>query len=281
MTAMPLWIDDYLERLGWAGPTLSGDTARGDDARAVLAALVVHHTGAIPFENINSFLHQPVDVSPDAVVEKLVHQQRGGYCFEQNILFKMVLEALGYRVDGLLARVLWVNPDPTTQNRTHMALKVTLDDTPTPVIVDVGFGGNVLTGVLDLVSEVAQTTPNGAFKLVERADGWLQMVEIGDVWRPTYLFTLEPHFQTDFELASWWVSTNPQSPFRSMLAAARALPDKRVALRNRQLSIHHADGTSTVEELSPAAAIACLSTHFGIKFAEQNALITRLEEIER
>ena len=281
MTAMPLWIDDYLERLGWRGPALSGDTARGDDARAILLALIGHHTATIPFENIDSFLHRPVDVSPDAVVEKLVHQRRGGYCFEQNTLFQMVLEALGYRVDALLARVLWVNPDPTTQNRTHMALKVTLDDATTPVIVDVGFGGNVLTGVLDLISDVEQATPNGPFKLVARDDGWLQMVKLGGEWRPTYLFTLEQQYPTDFDLANWWVSTSPQSHFREMLAAARALPGKRVVLRNRQLSIHHVDGNSTVEDLSPSAVVESLSTQFGINFADRKALITRLEDIER
>jgi N-hydroxyarylamine O-acetyltransferase len=39
------------------------------------------------------------------VSTKLIEARRGGYCFEQNALFAAVLEAIGFRVTRLAARV--------------------------------------------------------------------------------------------------------------------------------------------------------------------------------
>jgi N-hydroxyarylamine O-acetyltransferase len=46
-----------------------------------------------------------VSLVPEDLERKLVAQRRGGYCFEQNLLLKAALEALGAEVDLFLARV--------------------------------------------------------------------------------------------------------------------------------------------------------------------------------
>ena len=78
--------------------------------------------------------------------DKLARQRRGGHCFEQNGLFKLVLEALGFRVTGLGGRVLWNRTDSTVPARSHMVLK--LDVEGETFIADVGFGGLTLTAPL-------------------------------------------------------------------------------------------------------------------------------------
>jgi N-hydroxyarylamine O-acetyltransferase len=63
------------------------------------------HVGAIPFENLDILLGRPVVLEIDALQAKLVSGRRGGYCFEQNTLFRAALERIGFRVTALAARV--------------------------------------------------------------------------------------------------------------------------------------------------------------------------------
>ena len=73
----------------------------------------------------------PVPLDLAALQAKLVTGRRGGYCFEQNTLFKAVLEALGFSVTSLAARVLWMVPPGAPPNpRAHMVLKVGLPEAP-------------------------------------------------------------------------------------------------------------------------------------------------------
>ena len=183
----PSWLDHYLNRIGWDSSPVSPQSGKSPAARAILVEIVAKHAGSIAFENLDPFLHLPVNTSEADVIDKLVTRKRGGYCFEQNILLKSVLTALGFSVEPVMARVVWANPNPAENARSHMALKVELIENGdvAPVIVDVGFGGNVLTGVLDLISDVPQSTPHGFFRLVERDDGWMQSVQIAGEWRET------------------------------------------------------------------------------------------------
>ena len=58
----------------------------------------------ILFENLDPLVGIPVSLAPDALAHKLVDARRGGYCFEKNMLFTAALEALGVRVEPMLAR---------------------------------------------------------------------------------------------------------------------------------------------------------------------------------
>ena len=91
-----------------------------------------------------------------------------------------------------------------------------------PAIVDVGFGGNTLTGVLALVADVEQTTPHEPFRLLARDGEWRQQVRIGEEWRTTYCFDLHPQLPIDYEPINWWTATHPSSHFTKTLAAALA-----------------------------------------------------------
>ncbi len=71
----------------------------------------MERTPAIAFENLNSFLKQPVPLDLASLQQKLIHEKRGGYCFEQNLLLRAVLIALGFQVTAFTARVLWNLPD--------------------------------------------------------------------------------------------------------------------------------------------------------------------------
>jgi N-hydroxyarylamine O-acetyltransferase len=225
-------LDAYFERIAYSGPRLATlDT---------LAALHFRHTQTIPFENLNPFLKRPVRLDTSSIQKKLVQDGRGGYCFEQNLLFKHVLQELGFHVTGLAARVLWNAPEGVVTSRGHMLLRVELPDGPR--IADVGFGGLTLTGPIRLEADVEQTTPHELFRLVRFGDGFVMQAQIGSVWKALYQFEMHEQFLVDYEVTNWYLSNHPDSLFVTGLIAARPDPNRRYALRNNELAIHELDG---------------------------------------
>ncbi|CAN5386943.1 arylamine N-acetyltransferase [soil metagenome] len=258
----------YLARIGITGAVAPD--------RATLARIAAAHPAAIPFEGIDGLLGTPVDLDPRALVAKLVHGGRGGFCFEHNLLLRAMLEAIGFAVTSLGARVLWHNGPDVPSALTHMLLRVDLPEGP--VIVDAGFGGNTLTGVLDLIADREQPTPHEAFRLTRAGDYWVQWVAIGGEWRPTYRFTLEPQHRPDQELGSWYMSTSPAAHLVYGLTCARALPERRLALRNFDLAVHHRGGDTEQRRFADAAAVCdVVERDFGIRLADRGALLRRLE----
>jgi len=229
-TAMNL--DAYLERIAYAGdraPTL-----------ATLAALHVRHTGTIAFENLNPLLGWPVSLDPASLQQKMVRDGRGGYCFEHNILFKHALDALGFCVTGLAARVLWDAAENTVTARTHMLLRVDLDEQS--YIVDVGFGGITLTGPLRLEPDIEQATPHEPFRLLTADDEFIEQVNIRGNWVSLYRFSLQEQLLPDYEVINWYLSNHPDSRFVTGLLAALPAADRRYALRNNRFAVHHLNG---------------------------------------
>ena len=68
-------LDAYLARIGLRG-------------RPDMAELHRAHVTSIPFENLDPHRGMPVSLAPEDLERKLVHERRGGYCFEQNLLLK-------------------------------------------------------------------------------------------------------------------------------------------------------------------------------------------------
>ena len=261
-------LDRYLDRIGITGP-LTPD-------RGSLAKIVAAHPGAIPFENIDPLLGTPVLLDADALASKLLENGRGGFCFEQNLLLKAALEEVGFAVTGHTARVLWNAAPGATGGRTHMLLLVALPGGP--VMVDGGFGGNTPTGVLDLVDGEPQNTPHERFQLTRDGDAWVQAIELEGTWRPTYRFTVEPQYQADYEMGSHYMATSQRSHFVYGLTCARALPGKRLTLRNFDYAIHHVGGASERRRLENASAVCdVVEKDFGIRLPDRAALIARID----
>ena len=252
-------LDAYFRRVGYRGPrTATLETLR---------VLHAQHAAAISFENLNPLAGWPVKLDSASVEKKLVLDGRGGYCFEQNLLFSRVLRAIGFGVTDLAARVLWrARPDDPLNPRTHMLLFVDVEGEP--YIADVGFGRQSLTAPLRLVTDIEQETPHEPFRLL-RVEGAPQEYKlealVGKFWKALYRFDLQPQLGPDFDMANHYLCTNAASPFLSTLIAARALPDRRYGLANNFLSTHHHKGPSERRALKSIAEVRqVLSEVFGI-----------------
>src|SRR5262245_13865115 len=207
----------YLNRVGFSGvasPTLQ-----------TLQQLHLRHAQTIPFENLNPLLGWTVQLDPASLEQKLVHEGRGGYCYEQNLLFKHVLESIGFKVTGLAARVVWNSPPDAVLPRTHMLVRVDLEGQA--YIADVGFGGLTLTAPLLLEAGIEQSTPHESFRLMRDGEEFIMQVNLAGAWKPLYRFTLQEQLQPDYEMANWYVSRHPKSRFVNGLIVARPAPDRR------------------------------------------------------
>jgi len=246
----------YLARIGYEGPR--------EPTRAVLASLQLAHLEAIPFESADSFGGRVPAIDLPSILDKLVRSRRGGYCYEHNTLFKAALESFGFRPVGLMGRVLLGRPEDADAPRTHMLLRVEAEGED--LVADVGFGGQVPTGPLRLVSGIAQETPHEPCRLEDEGGTWLLRALVGGEWRALYRFSLEAAHPSDYAVANHWVATHPDSVFVRALVAVRILPRERLTLLNRRLTSHPVDGASRGENISGDGALrAVLAERFGIE----------------
>jgi N-hydroxyarylamine O-acetyltransferase len=233
-------LDMYCTRIGYAGPRRP--------TLKTLRALLALQPASIPFEAIDALLDRGIDISPTAVDAKLLRGARGGYCFEQNGLLKRVLEALGFDVQGLLARVHWMaSPGAALGPRTHMVLRVVVDGVPW--LADAGFGGCVPTAPLRMDTSGPQATQHETFRVIPLGDGLLVQVMLDDEWASLYDFSGSVALDADYEMANWFTSTHPSSHFRQRLSVARTTPGGALCAEG-QLSDHPLSGRPGLAPLS-------------------------------
>lgn len=234
-------LDAYFKRIGYDGPR--------EPTLAVLCAITQRHPDAIPFENLDVLLGRGISIVPADVDAKLITAGRGGYCYEQNGLLKRVLTAMGFEVQGLMARVWWAKPaDAPMRARSHMVLRVMVDGVAW--LADSGFGGCVLTGPLDLLSDAVQQTPNGAFRIEtvapEMGGERLVLANLSGAWAPLYQVALGPWEDVDYEQANYFTYTHTSSHFTWSMTVGRTTPIARYALKNNRFT--HRDVTGAVVE---------------------------------
>jgi N-hydroxyarylamine O-acetyltransferase len=248
-------LDAYFSRIGYGGPRAA--------TLDVLREIHRLHPQAIAFENLDPLLGRPVGLGTAAIQQKLVHDRRGGWCFEQNLLLGHALTALGFRVGGLAARVVYNAAAGTLTPRGHMLLRIELDGRP--LIADVGFGGLTMTGPLRLTADIEQATPHEPFRLIADGGEFIAEARIQDRWTPLYRFGLEPHHLVDYQVTNWYLSHNPISHFLTTLVVARPDDDRRYALRNDLLSTYHRDGRIERRTLAPDEIHRVLETEFRLR----------------
>jgi N-hydroxyarylamine O-acetyltransferase len=235
-------LDAYFGRVGYDGPATP--------TLATLSRLHALHAAAIPFENLSPFLGEPVRLDVASLQDKLIARGRGGWCFEQNLLFAHALGRIGFEVTRLAARVRWNVPANVITARSHCLLRVPIEGRD--YIADVGFGGQTLSAPLRLEPGIEQATPHEPYRIVASNGGYVLESRLGGEWQALYTFEMHEQQLADYEMSNWYLCNHPQSIFVTGLVAARAGPSERHALRNTRHSIHHRDGRTERRILASA-----------------------------
>lgn len=239
-----LSLSAYFDRIGYSG------TPRPD--LFTLAELQARHVRAIPFEGLDPLVGTPVKLDLPAIEAKLIGSRRGGYCFEHGVLFKAVLEQIGFAVTGLTGRVRWMSPpDSPLSPREHMLLSVDVEGGPR--LVDVGFGACLVDQPLRFATDIEQPTELGTFRL-GAADGLFTLEARQPAgWRTMYVFDLVPQIHADYELGSWYTSTSPNVPFVHILILELLSADRRHKIIADQYIIEGRDGERLEEHAIESA----------------------------
>lgn len=255
---MGLDLDAYLGRIDHRGPVRP--------TAACLRALHLSHVTSIPFENLDILLGRPIRLDLADLQAKLVHARRGGYCFEHNTLFAAALEAIGFRVTRLAARVLLGRREVTP--RTHMVLRVEADGSEW--LADVGFGGASILEPLPFEPGAVVEQFGWRFRLADVDGARVLRARRPDGWLDHYAFTFEPQHPVDFEVANHYTSTHPSSLFTRVLTAQLSWPDHSLILRGRSLT-EMTPGGETTTEIAPEELLDVLATRFALVLPEGTA----------
>ena len=185
----------YLDRVGVTAPAAS-------DA-AGLRTLHRAHQLTVPFENLSIHLAEPISLDECDLIDKIVRRRRGGFCYELNGAFALLLEALGAQVSRVAARVHGeAGLGPPFD---HLALIVRPADGSGPWLADVGFGSHsdypLLTEARD-----DQDDPAGRFRLADAGAGDIDVLKDG---RPQYRIETRERSLADCVPTCWWQQTSP------------------------------------------------------------------------
>ena len=251
-------VSTYLARIGCTVPDAPTDEA--------LAVLHRAHLHTVPFENLDIHRGPPIELNLARLFEKIVVQKRGGFCYELNGLFAWLLEALGFEVERLSARVYDEDGQPGPE-RDHMALAVSAE---ARWLVDVGFGDSFVSP-LRWVEGLEQ----GCFRLTKRADRLcLEQAIEKEVWNVSFDLTDQALPLKAFTDMCRYHQTSPDSHFTSKVVCTLARPDGRVTLSGQRL-IETVNGQRVEKRLDNVAAFrGALESHFGVILPER-------EDIER
>ena len=240
----------YLRRIGVERPPVLDETALGVLHRA--------HLMAVPFENLSIHLDEPISLDEGDLVGKIVTRRRGGFCYELNGAFALLLQALGAQVTRVAARVH--GADGLGPPFDHLALVVRLPGGSGPWLADVGFGSHS-TYPLRYDSRDGQDDPAGRFLLADAPAGDVEVLRDG---QPQYRIERRERDLADFTATCWWQQTSPESHFTRDTICSRLTEDGRVSISGRTL-IRTSEGTRTEHQMeSGDALLAAYHDHFGI-----------------
>ncbi|HHU05025.1 MAG TPA: arylamine N-acetyltransferase [Clostridiales bacterium] len=262
-------VDAYLERIGMERPKQL--------TKEYLDELVMAHQCSVPFENLDIYdLHKPISIKPKDIFEKVVVRKRGGYCFELNGLFVLLLQALGYDAYSCPCRVL-KEETPTPNPVRHRGNIIRLDGKY--LFCDVGFGGPMPPASVVLEDKTRQIVQGETFwfertnefwwilkrltkgKLEVGMGGELPPDEVREV--PVLMVSQAQWENVDFTFANEYCSTGPDAPFARERIVNVKREDGHISLRGNSLTIVK-DGARERREVTEEEAWDFIRNELGL-----------------
>ena len=254
-------VDGWFRRIGHDGPRAP--------TLGMLHALIHAHAHAIAYESLDIMLGRAVPLDVAALQRKMIFRGRGGYCLEQNMLFREGLRALGYDVTSLQGRVVRGLAIDAPRPAIHMLLQVNLPEGP--YLADVGFGNLAPTCALRLEAGIEQETPHETMRFIVVGGELTLQSRLREGWEHIYRVIPYPRYDGEYEITNWFTSTHPDAPYKSNIIAARPGAGRtRLTIFNRRFTVRHASGESERRMLETEADFhAVLRGDFGLDLSDE------------
>ena len=252
MNASNFILSDYCDRIGYEG-TPNADLVS-------LTRLMRNQLFRVPFENLDVQAGKIVSLEPADIVQKIVYQPRGGYCYEVNGLFAMALASLGIDYFFVGARPMFY---PARRPKTHMVVIANIAGKH--YLCDCGFGSYGIRAPMDL-AEINETVQqdDDSFRLVcEDGKNYVMQALVNGEWVSQYGFDLYPHEMLDFVPANFFNSKHPDAIFVQKLLVVKHDPAGRKILLGNSLKVIE-NGEARVSEILDGDMAKVLETEFGL-----------------
>jgi N-hydroxyarylamine O-acetyltransferase len=252
MEATNFSLRGYFERIGYRGPQ--------ETDRQTLTAIMRHQLRTVPFENLDVQAGKVVSLVPEDIVDKILGNGRGGYCYEVNGLFAMAVQALGvpYRMVGARPRTY-----ASRRPKTHMALILTFEGERW--LFDLGFGSHGIRAPISLDRPDTDVLQDFDTYRLEKIgdDRYLLRTVVEGKWADQYEFDLSPQEWVDFVPANFLNSKHPDSIFVQHLVAVRQTDEGRKILFDDTFKVI-ARGHTASRSVAPHERDAVLLSEFGL-----------------
>jgi N-hydroxyarylamine O-acetyltransferase len=249
-------LDSYFERINYKGST--------DASEGALRDIHIAHTLNVPFENLDVFYRRPILLDGESLYKKIVKERRGGYCFEMNGIFSLVLQEMGFKVTNLLAKVTIDGVHYTT--KTHQAILVEIRSKKW--LADVGFGNDGIIAPLVLEENTEQKQFAHTYRLITHSTfGYVLQKKNENGYYPLYAFTLEECSPEDFLMSNHFTSTFPNSFFLTMRMCTMPTKDGRITLTDSHFKVVKKNDVLDTPIVNEHEFDTVLKEHFDLNLA--------------
>jgi len=255
----------WLARIGYTGSLqLTLDT---------LHNLIFAHSHTISYESLDIMLGRTPRLDIASLQRKMIAGGRGGYCLEQNMLFREGLRSLGYSITSLQGRVVRGMTIDAPRPAIHMLLQVNLPEGP--YLADVGFGNLAPTSALLLRESVEQDTPHEPMRFMDVGGELTLQAKLRSDWEHIYRVIPYPRYDGEYEITNWYTGTHPDAPYQSNIIAARPGPNRtRITMFNRRVTVRHATGEAERRHLQNECEFrTVLRDEFGLNMSDEEIRI--------
>src|SRR5215218_616409 len=251
----------WLQRIGYSGPT--------PPTLETLNRLIHAHSHAISYETLDIMLGRPPKLDVATLQNKMIVGGRGGYCFEQNMLFRAGLRSLGYRITSLQGRVIRGLAIDAPRPAIHMLLQAELPEGP--YLADVGFGNLAPTSALLLKPHIEQDTPHEVMRFIDVGGELTLQARLKHGWEHIYRVIPYPRYDGEYEITNWYTGTHPETPYQGNIIAARPGPNRtRITMYNARVTVRDAEGRAEKRWLANDSEYRdVLRGEFGLNISDQ------------
>lgn len=193
-----------------------------------------------PFENIDVLLRDDKPITEQFLYKKMLEQQRGGLCYEQNGLLYLILKKLGFDVT-LVAGTMW-RADRWAIEGTHAIVIYQRDGEL--FVIDNGSGNQLTLQPLQLDGDPV-VNQSGKYRLrMKKTERGTMITErfTDEGWVLWYAFSPVAIDISQLTKIKQLIVHHPDSPFSERLLLAKVLGDGTISINEERFHRKWSDG---------------------------------------
>lgn len=253
----PIDLDPYLQRLG---------VYKELPSLGFLKRIHRNHQLVFPFENLDIHFRREIVLDIEKIYHKLVIKRRGGFCYEQNLLFYHLLIHLGYDCHLISARVWNKKRQEYGPEYDHMAILLKLREDL--YLCDVGYGADGFIYPKKFSMDELQMDYDRYFAVTKNIDDvyFLKRSDDGVNMENGYRFLPKIREPIEFIDMCRYQQSSPESSFLGRKIMTKLTQTGRIKLTDQKLSILEKGVWLEEEIMNEDAFYAKMEEHFGISY---------------